>query len=82
MPLFGVSVQGSCLGPLLRVIPNLFRDLVLILSAGDGGSLTDNFYQVSYIEVTLSIMSFIYFSLLPLNPDQALTWFFPKLFSL
>jgi len=24
------------------VIPNLFRDLVLILSAGDGGPLTDN----------------------------------------
>ncbi|WP_147435077.1 hypothetical protein, partial [Mesotoga sp. HF07.pep.5.2.highcov] len=40
--LFGVSVQGSCSASLFRVIPNLFRDLVLILSTGDGGPLTDN----------------------------------------
>ena len=48
----------------------------------DGRPLTYNFYQISYIEATLSIMSFIYLSLLPINPDQTLTWFFPKLFSL
>ncbi|WP_333579765.1 hypothetical protein, partial [Mesotoga prima] len=32
----------SCLNNAKNVIPNLFRDLVLILSAGDGGPLTDN----------------------------------------
>jgi len=35
------SVWGSCLGPLYRVIPNLFRDLFCGLG-GNGGPLTDN----------------------------------------
>ncbi|RLL84221.1 hypothetical protein Y697_06390 [Mesotoga sp. BH458_6_3_2_1] len=69
-----------------RLLPKaalrLITTTLLPAPADDRRALADNFYQVSYIEVTLSIMSFIYFSLLPLNPDQALTWFFPKLFSL
>jgi len=41
------SVWGSCLGPLCRVIPNLFRDLFCGLG-GDAGLLTDNVFSSAF----------------------------------